>query len=469
MQRAANGVLPAVVALTVVAALLRFATLHTQSYWYDEAVTVDLVRRSFGGMLSGVAHSESTPPLYYLFAWAWSKVFGTGEMGLRSLSAVFGTASVPVAYAGARTFVGRRSSLVAAALVAVSPFLVWYSQEARAYALLVLLAAASLACLRRPAVWAIVASLALAAHYFAVFLVAAEAVWLVRRSADRPAVRRAVAGVAVTAGVLAPLAAYQARYSQHTAWIYRSGSVTGRAAYLLHQLVVGAYPASYLRPLIVAVAIAVAVGVFAWTEGADRHGATVALALGLAAIAAPAILAALGDRLAGGRGDYFIYRNVIAAVVPLTIATGAVLQRAGVAAVVLVCILLASVSIEIARRPELQRPDIRSVGFAIGEPQPERLVVADARTATVLEVYLRVAEPAPGARVDVRDIDLVLDPRIPEPAAGLPDFRRLRVDHVHGFTIVHLRSPRAVALRPRELGRRLRTELGFDVAVLRRI
>ena len=49
-------------------------------------------------MLREVKASESNPPLYYVLAWGWAKAFGTGEVGLRSLSALFGAATVPVAY-----------------------------------------------------------------------------------------------------------------------------------------------------------------------------------------------------------------------------------------------------------------------------------------------------------------------------------------------------------------------------------
>ena len=63
------------------------------------------------------------------------------EYGLRSLSALAGVATVPVAYLIGAELRGRRAGLMAAALVAVNPMLLWYSQEARAYALLVLLCA----------------------------------------------------------------------------------------------------------------------------------------------------------------------------------------------------------------------------------------------------------------------------------------------------------------------------------------
>jgi mannosyltransferase len=130
--------------LVAVAAALRFTALGTQSFWLDESFTELLVRKDFGAMLSALPDSENTPPLYYILAWGWSQLFGSGEVGLRTLSALVGTSTVPVAYFTGRRLVSDSAGLVLAALVAVNPFLVWYSQEARAYGLLVLLATLSL-------------------------------------------------------------------------------------------------------------------------------------------------------------------------------------------------------------------------------------------------------------------------------------------------------------------------------------
>ena len=89
-----------VAGLTVLAAVLRFATLGVQSYHHDEVVTASrILRAGFGHAMNAVNFSESTPPLYYALAWVWTQVTGTGEWGLRSLSAVAGVATVPVAYA----------------------------------------------------------------------------------------------------------------------------------------------------------------------------------------------------------------------------------------------------------------------------------------------------------------------------------------------------------------------------------
>src|SRR5207302_4100086 len=87
----------ALAGLTVLAASLRFSTLGVQSFWHDEAVTVGrILRPSLFDTLKTIPSSEATPPLYYVLAWGWTKVFGLGEVGVRSLSALFGTALVPV-------------------------------------------------------------------------------------------------------------------------------------------------------------------------------------------------------------------------------------------------------------------------------------------------------------------------------------------------------------------------------------
>src|SRR5260221_273001 len=138
-------------------------------------------------MLPQLKASESNPPLYYVLAWGWAKAFGTGEIGMRSLSALFGAATVPVAYLIGRELASKRAGLITAAIVAVNPMLIWYSQEARSYAVLVFFGALALLFFVRAlnsrhgrdlGLWALASGLALCSHYFAVFAVAIEAAWL---------------------------------------------------------------------------------------------------------------------------------------------------------------------------------------------------------------------------------------------------------------------------------------------------
>ena len=133
-----------VAGLVAIAAALRFYGIGHQGFWFDEANTAQLVRFSPGKMLGLIPQSESTPPLYYCVAWVWARVFGDREAGLRSLSAVAGVLVVPVAYAAGARLISRRAGIIAAALTACNPLLIWYSQEARSYSMLVLLTALSL-------------------------------------------------------------------------------------------------------------------------------------------------------------------------------------------------------------------------------------------------------------------------------------------------------------------------------------
>ena len=181
---------PAVVAvagLTVLAALLRFYRLGHQGFWFDEGNTALLVHFSPGKMLGLIPQTESTPPLYYCVAWVWARIFGYGEVGLRSLSALAGVALIPVVYGAGVKLVSRRAGLIVAALAACNPLLIWYSQEARSYELLALLTSVSLLAFafarltptpRVLAAWVIACALALATHYYAALVVVPEAIWL---------------------------------------------------------------------------------------------------------------------------------------------------------------------------------------------------------------------------------------------------------------------------------------------------
>jgi hypothetical protein len=175
-------------AILLLAAALRLSTLGLQSFWYDEAFTpVHVLRASLGATMHNVVHTENTPPLWYVLEWGFSRVLGTGAVALRMLSALAGIATVAVAWAIGSELAGRRAATITAMLVAVNPLFVWYSQEARAYALFVFTASLALLCFlrvmraptnRRLVEFALSASLALLTHYFAVFLLMPMALWL---------------------------------------------------------------------------------------------------------------------------------------------------------------------------------------------------------------------------------------------------------------------------------------------------
>ena len=130
-------------------------------------------------------------------AWPWAKVFGTGAAGLRSLSALLGVAVVPLIYLAGASWSRAGPAWWRPRFAAVNPFLIWYSQEAREYSLLLALCAASLLFFARSwhapitrdiAWWGSFSLLALLTQYFAGFLIAAEGLLLVYRARNRASV-----------------------------------------------------------------------------------------------------------------------------------------------------------------------------------------------------------------------------------------------------------------------------------------
>ena len=123
---------------------LRFYRLGYQSIWGDEALTLQVytVGSNFSQLLSNIWHRGFHPPLYFIIAHYWY-LLGTSELMLRLPSAVFGIAAIPVMYLVARRLFGNTAAGISALVIALSPFHIWYSQEARMYSLQVLLILAS--------------------------------------------------------------------------------------------------------------------------------------------------------------------------------------------------------------------------------------------------------------------------------------------------------------------------------------
>ncbi|MDP2807879.1 MAG: glycosyltransferase family 39 protein, partial [bacterium] len=116
----------------------RFLGLGSKSLWYDEAWSVALAAVDLKTAVI-LVKGQIYPPLYQILLHFWLALFGTSETAARSLSAIFGIASVAALYNLTVRISGRRTALVAALILSFSPFHVEYSQEARGYSLLVLL------------------------------------------------------------------------------------------------------------------------------------------------------------------------------------------------------------------------------------------------------------------------------------------------------------------------------------------
>ena len=129
-------------AILLLAAFLRFYHLNAQSFWNDEGNSARLSERTVDLIIEGTA-SDIHPPGYYLLLHYWRAIFGHSEFALRALSAVAGLTLVLFTYLLGCHLFGQTTGLIAAFLGAISPFAIYYSQEARMYALLAALAAAS--------------------------------------------------------------------------------------------------------------------------------------------------------------------------------------------------------------------------------------------------------------------------------------------------------------------------------------
>jgi len=464
-----------VAGLTALGAVLRFATLGVQAYHHDEIVTASRVLRvGFGHAMDAVGFSESAPPLYYALAWIWTQFAGTGEWGLRSLSAAAGVATIPVAYFIGRELRGARAGVVAAALVAVNPMLLWYSQEARAYALLGLFCALSLLyCVRamraeRPdekrdfVLWGVFSALAMATHYFAVFPLLAETVLLARRRGR--AIYRGLWIVALAAALLAPLAYHQMSYG-HAEWIgkFTLGHRLGETAITFTVGEIGDIigRAEQAEPALVPLALVFVGFVLLLWRGSreERRAAAVPIAVGAAAIGVPLLLA-----LGPGGKDFVLARNLLPALVPLLVALAVALtveraRRLGTAVAVVLVAYSLGFCVWASTDPDLQRPDWEAVAEHLGEPDGPRATVTWVIGEAPLRYYLSTGaiqlKASEGYDWLVREIAFVSLGEAPPPPARLigPRFHEAGREEVGELFIRRYRvlGPELAPLRLRGL------------------
>jgi hypothetical protein len=191
---------PGLVGLLTAAGLALRLVLAHQSLFADELSTYWIITaHGLGGVLSTVhSNAEITPPLYFVASWLTSQISHAPEL-VRAPSLIAGTATIPLVYLlGVRT-VGRAAALVAAALTTVAPFMVYYSTEARGYAVMMAFTVLStlamlLAVDTKRARWWVVYAVATVgaaySHYTCVFALGAQLLWLLwaHPEARRPAI-----------------------------------------------------------------------------------------------------------------------------------------------------------------------------------------------------------------------------------------------------------------------------------------
>jgi hypothetical protein len=341
------------------------------------------VRGSLGHLWERIVNRESTPPLSYLYEWLWTKVIGTSEFALRLPFALLGIALVPVVYAAARALAGRRAGLIAAALAACNPMLIWHAQDARSYTLLALFLAGTVWALAtaRPWWWAGLAVGAMATHHFAIFIVAPEAAWLLSTRG-----RGALRYVVPPAGALVPLAALAlSQTGARQAWI-AGVSLPIRMAQVPGGFVIG-YQLERVISVVIGLPLIVVLVVALLRSWSVPRGRLV-LALGVIGVALPVLAIAVGE-------DFLVQRNVIGSLVVLMIAAaiGFDRLRLGVPLAVAVCAAWVAIAVATADDPKYRREDWRGAVHAAANADALLIVPHSAWPVTL---YYRPA----GARVD---------------------------------------------------------------------
>ena len=123
---------------------LRFYAIGVQTVWLDEAFSIWLAQQPLVDMWAWLIKIDQHPPLYYSLLHFWVLLFGDAQGVARALSALCSGLAIPVFYAASRYLLNQRTALLAALLLALSPFQVQYAQEVRMYALLTLTVAVAL-------------------------------------------------------------------------------------------------------------------------------------------------------------------------------------------------------------------------------------------------------------------------------------------------------------------------------------
>jgi mannosyltransferase len=116
---------------------LRTQAIHGR-YWIDEGLSVGISSHPLLDV-PGLLRRDGSPPLYYMLLSVWMDVFGFGEADTHAMSVGFAVLLVPVAFVAGRAVFGPRAGWIAALLAAMDPFLTYYAQETRMYALVALL------------------------------------------------------------------------------------------------------------------------------------------------------------------------------------------------------------------------------------------------------------------------------------------------------------------------------------------
>jgi 4-amino-4-deoxy-L-arabinose transferase-like glycosyltransferase len=417
---------PAALAGLTLAGFVIRLLLFDQSLYADELSSFWVVDgRSLGDVLDVVSSDdEISPPLYFATAWLSLEIGGSAEM-IRLPSLLAGTATIPLIYLVGRRTAGQLAGLISAAAVTLSPFLIYYSVEARPYALMIaLLTASVLALLKaiesgRARWWAAYAACSCAAmlcHYTAVFPLAAQLGWALW--AHREALRAlALANLAAAAGFAPWIPGFLADNSSTTTDVlsalqpfdfeavrFSLGQWAVGFPYMRLEAVPGRFAAALIAAGLVIGTVAGAVRIRRAAAERDGQpgrarwrpapGIVLIAALLLATPVGEAIVSALGTNMLGAR-------NLNASSPGVALAVGAIVAAAGMPlAIASAALVLGGIGLGTAKTldEDYARPDYEGVADLVREATEPADVVVDAAALTPapvtgLGVYLPPGRP----------------------------------------------------------------------------
>lgn len=165
--------------IILLAVALRTYQLTARSLWFDEAFTWRLIQFPYLELIRRTGQ-DVHPPFYYLLLKTWAYVFGSSLVSLRAFSITAAVLLIVVVYYFTRNITRRHAiALIAAFFLAVAPWHVALSTEARMYALAAVLAAVLVwMAYRRQWLFFTFTAVALSyTHYYGLLLIVAIAVW----------------------------------------------------------------------------------------------------------------------------------------------------------------------------------------------------------------------------------------------------------------------------------------------------
>lgn len=218
-------------AVIVVGAVVRFHQLGAHSLWIDEAASVRFATMGWSAFLHTLWRYQGNMTLYYFLLRAWLHL-GDSEFMVRSLSVLFSVLTLPAMYVLGKRLFDRATGLTAAALLSVHSFHVLWSQQARAYSLLLFLLVLTsyfLVCAMEAndgagywVAFATVAALSVYAHIFAVLVLAAPALSILFPKPYRVSARNTLVTAILFEHLVAPMALFVLlQHSDQINWIPR--------------------------------------------------------------------------------------------------------------------------------------------------------------------------------------------------------------------------------------------------------